>query len=55
MTMRLLLLALWCISGAMAAIAFAPRREGRFAWVPTATLFGPLWIAVAYEQGQERR
>lgn len=47
---NVVLLLLWCSSGAVTAMAMTPREVGRLAWVPTAVIFGPLWLAVATEQ-----
>jgi hypothetical protein len=53
--MRLLLLVLWSSSGILAAVVLTPREVGRLAWLPTAGIFGPLWLAIAFEQNRDDR
>jgi len=39
----------WIALGLLAAVLLPTTQDSRFAWMPTAVCFGPLWAFVAME------
>ena len=51
--MQLLLLAAWSLCGVIVAGVFTPEPGRRFAWVPMATILGPMWAVIASERATD--
>ncbi len=51
--MQLLLLVTWSLCGVIVAGVFTPEPGRRFAWVPMATILGPMWAVIASERTTE--